>query len=125
MANMETSIKHKNLCIVAIVFLSIFMSFMEISLNVQGKEVSDQSQLTWDFVFLVLTIIWAWNDTKQSNVPHTTFDFGIWFYIFWPIMFPWYLIKTRGFEGLLMLLGFLFLWLGPWFFGYVAYVHYA
>jgi len=103
-------------------FLSFCMGFIEVRLNLQEEVVSDATQTLWAGVFVLLSIFWAYYDAEREDFDKP-FDFGFLVYVFWPVAFPWYLIKTRGTEGVLVLIGFITLWLGPWFAGLLAYVY--
>lgn len=116
--------KSNNLYVFALIFLAICVSTIEILLNLQGKEVSGFTQSMWGFVFVALTILWAYYDVETEDFIKP-FDFGFLIYIFWPIAFPWYLLKTRGIEGVLIYIGFISLWLGPWLAGCVTYIYFT
>ncbi len=110
--------------IITLLILSLFLSKVEILLNIQEKELSSSTQAAWDVIFFISTIFWAYNDAGRKDFERP-FDFGLFIYVFWPIVFPWYLIKTRGIEGILLFLGFIALWLCPWLSGLVAYVYFT
>lgn len=116
-------VKKKHLTLITLIFLSICMGFVEVLLNARGDVVSDSTQTLWGGIFLILTIIWATADAEKSNFykPH---DFGFLMYIFWPIAMPYYLISTRGLEGVVVYVGFWGICLGPWLAGLVAYTYF-
>jgi len=116
--------RNKNLYIYALVVLSICLGIIEVLLNLQGKEVSESTQSIWGVVFFLLSILWAYYDADRSDF-EKPFDFGFLVYVFWPVAFPWYLVKTRGAEGMLLFIGFISIWLGPWVAGLVAYVYFT
>ena len=87
-------------------------------------EVSQTTNSIWGGIFILLTILWVYYDADRPDFKKP-FDFGFLVYIFWPIALPWYLITTRGLEGILIFFGFISLWLGPWLAGLVAYVYYT
>ena len=91
-------------------------------MNRQGEVVSDATQTLWAFIFIVLSIMWAIEDSKATHF-EKPFDFDFLMYIFWPIAFPYYLVSTRGIEGVTQFLGFLLIWCGPWLAGLIAYVY--
>ncbi len=114
----------RNLIIYGLLALSLGMGALEVMLNIRGEVVSDSTQSTWGFVFVVLSIMWAYADSKQRQF-HKPFEFGFVAYVLWPLVFPWYLVTTRGIEGAVLFFGFLLLWLGPWLAGLVAYVYFT
>ena len=100
------------------------MGVIEVLLILQGKEVSESTLSAWGLVSVILSILWAYYDADRNDFKKP-FDFGFLVYVFWPVAFPWYLVKTRGVEGLLLFLGFISLWLSPWLSGLVAYVYFT
>jgi hypothetical protein len=116
--------KNTKLYIYLLMVLSFLLVVIEVALNLQGKSVSNSTNSVWSLMFFVTTIFWAYYDADREDF-NKPFDFGLFIYIFWPVAFPWYLLKTRGTDGSLMLLGFLVLWLGPWLAGLVTYVYFS
>ena len=116
--------KATTLTIIALLIMSFFLCVIEVLLNLQEKEISTSTQATWGVIFLFLTIFWAYYDADREDF-EKPFDFGFFIYAFWYVAFPWYLVKTRGIEGILLYIGFLAIWLAPWFSGLVAYVYYT
>ena len=112
----------KNLIILALILFAIGIGTVEVLLNSKGEVVSDATQSLWGIIFIVLNIMWAIADT-ESNDFEKPFDFGFLMYIFWPIAFPYYLFATRGIEGIVLFIGFVSIWLGPWLAGIVAYTY--
>lgn len=112
----------KNLSISTLILLAISMAAVEVFLNSSGEVVSDSTQSLWGLVFLIVTIVWAMADS-DINEFEKPFDFGFLMYIFWPVYLPYYLISTRGIEGIVLFFGFMGIWLGPWLAGLVAYTY--
>ncbi len=100
------------------------MGLLEIWANLRGEVVSAGTQSLWGIVYVVLSIMWSYADSKQRQF-HKPYEFGFVAYVLWPVVFPWYLVTTRGVEGVVLFLGFLALWLIPWLAGLVAYVYFA
>ena len=100
------------------------MFVAEITLNIREDYLSDATQAAWGIIFILLSIFWAYYDAKESNFDGP-FEFGFLVYIFWPVALPWYLVTTRGLEGVFVLLGLIALWIGPWLSGVVAYFYWA
>jgi len=100
------------------------MCILEVILNLAGTDVSNSITLFWDGVFVICTVLWVKYDAKERGFIRP-FDFDFLVYVLWPVAFPWYLIKTRGLEGLVLLFGFLWVLLIPWLSGLIAYVYYT
>jgi hypothetical protein len=54
---------------------------------------------------------WLRTDSHRRNVL-SVYDLGLFLYLAWPIVMPYYLVKTRGAKGLLIILGFVVAYVG-------------
>jgi len=99
------------------------MTYVEIILNAKGETVSNTTQTLWAGIFIIMSIIWAVADA-ETNSFEKPFDFDFLMYIFWPVALPYYLISTRGLEGIILFFGFINILLGPWLAGLVAYTYF-
>src|ERR1041385_8865380 len=54
---------------------------------------------------------WLRSDSRKRNVEEI-YDLGLFLIIAWPIVVPYYLLKTRGAKGLLVIFGFIAAYLG-------------
>src|ERR671916_777770 len=54
---------------------------------------------------------WLRNDSRERGVGWVL-DMGLFLYIAWPLIMPYYLIKTRGAKGLLAILTFVAAYVG-------------
>lgn len=99
-------------------------SFVQISLNLQQQEVSATTDTIWAFAFAILVAIWALKEPKQSEF-EAPFEFGAFLYFFWPVVLPYYLMKTRGTEGLVLFFGFVAIYAAPFTSGLIAYAYYS
>ena len=109
---------------VTLLIISLLMSIVDVALNLQGREVSELTYVIWNFIFFISTVLWVKYDAQKNHFPRP-FEFDFLVYLFWPVAFPWYLIKTRGIEGILLLSGFIALFLAPWVSGLIVYVYFA
>jgi len=71
----------------------------------RGMEVPGALVLLGYLAFTSLLGYWVQKDTGRSGVWHV-FDLGFLMYLLWPVMVPYYLLKTRGAKGLLPVLWF-------------------
>jgi hypothetical protein len=78
-------------------------------------------QLMYAFGFLWLIGWWLVRDSRKRGVD-LVLDVGLFLYIAWPLVMPYYLLKTRGAKGLFVILGFLGVYLGGAVVGAVFYV---
>lgn len=114
----------KSLYLYALLVLAVGMAVVEIVAGLDGVEASSGTQLLYGIIVLVLTALWASEDSKHTGFDKP-FEFGFLIYIFWPVLLPWYLYSTRKADGLVMFLGILAIFLGPWLIGTAIYVYYA
>src|SRR6266446_1080062 len=54
---------------------------------------------------------WLRTDSRKRGVA-AVYDLGFFLYIAWPVVMPYYLVKTRGAKGLLVILGFVATYFG-------------
>jgi hypothetical protein len=54
---------------------------------------------------------WLRTDSRRRGVL-SVYDLGLILYLAWPIVMPYYLVKTRGAKGLLVILGFVVAYVG-------------
>lgn len=114
----------KSWYLVLLLLLSMGMASVETLSALKGFETESSTQLLWSITFLVLTIFWVMEDLKVNDF-EKPFEFGFLLYILWPITFPWYLISTRGIDGIIFFVGFVSIYLGPWLSGLLAYVYFT
>lgn len=77
------------------------------------------------FIFLI-GMLWAvgwWlrTDSRRQGVL-TVYDLGFFLYLAWPLIMPYYLVRTRGAKGLLVMLGFVAVYVGAGIVGVVLSV---
>ncbi len=48
---------------------------------------------------------WLRRDSRPQSIPYV-YDMGMFLYFLWPFIMPYYLLKTRGTRGLLVIVGF-------------------
>ena len=112
------------LTIIAMLVMSLVLCVLEILLNLQEKFISESTEVAWSIIFFISSIYWAYYDADREDF-EKPFDFGFFVYVFWWVLFPWYLIKTRGIDGVLLYLGFIAIWIAPWVSGLVAYAYFT
>ena len=64
---------------------------------------------------------WLRTDRRRRGVL-SVYDLGFFLYLAWPIVMPYYLIKTRGAKGLLVMLGFVAAYVGAAIIGIILSV---
>jgi hypothetical protein len=54
---------------------------------------------------------WMRRDSQRRGIAWV-YDMGMFLYMLWPFIMPYYLLKTRGVRGLLVILGFAVAYIG-------------
>ena len=67
---------------------------------------------------------WLRSDSRKRGVPWV-YDLGFFLCIAWPVVMPYYLVKTRGAKGLLVILGFVAAYVGAALAGIIISVTFA
>jgi len=62
---------------------------------------------------------WLRMDSRRRGVL-SVYDLGFFLYLAWPLVMPYYLLKTRGARGLLVILGFGVVYVGAAILGMVT-----
>ena len=107
-----------------LILISCLYSFGQIVLNLNNEIVSDSTDTLWYLIFSVIVAVWV-NKEPEKVKFEAPFEFGAFVYFAWPLILPYYLVKTRGYEGVLVFIGFLGLYLMPFLSGLVAFVYLA
>src|SRR6266566_9173110 len=64
---------------------------------------------------------WLRTDSRKRGVV-SVYDLGFFLFIAWPLVMPYYLVKTRGAKGLLVILGFIGAYVGATIVGIILSV---
>ena len=70
--------------------------------------------------FLWIIGWWLRRDSPKRSIARI-YDIGMFLYVAWPFIMPYYLLKTRGGRGLLVILGFVGAYLGAVLVGITFY----
>ena len=78
-----------------------------------GSQVEPPPGLTLIYAVALLWIIgwWLRRDSQKHGVPWL-YDMGFFLVVAWPFIIPYYLVKSRGAKGLLVILGFVGAYVG-------------
>jgi hypothetical protein len=71
--------------------------------------------------FLWIVGWWMRYDSRRRGIGWV-YDMGLFLYVLWPLVMAYYLVKSRGVRGLLVVLGFLVTYVGAYMFGALAAV---
>ena len=104
--------------------LYIFLTVTQIISGVYlASELEPPPSFTLLYALGFLWVIgwWLLRDSRERSV-EWVLDMGLFLYIAWPLIMPYYLLKTRGVKGLLVILGFIGVYLGALVAGVALYV---
>ncbi|MBC8031397.1 MAG: hypothetical protein H7Z16_14905 [Pyrinomonadaceae bacterium] len=104
--------------------LYIFVALTQVAQGVYlASDFEPNPALTLLYTFGFIWIIgwWLMTDSRKREVKWV-FDMGLFLYLAWPFVMPYYLIKTRGARGLLVILGFVGAYVGSLILGATLYV---
>jgi hypothetical protein len=76
---------------------------------------SSDFERLWGAVFALLLAAWVDDDSRgRQDVQLPSFDLGMFVFLIWILVLPWYLLRTRGRKGWLWIAGlFALAFLGP------------
>jgi len=103
----------------------LLYTFVVITQFAYGAYLGAQLQFPEAVTFLfAIGLVWAvgwWlrTDSRQRGVL-SVYDLGFFVYLAWPVVMPYYLIKTRGAKGLLIMLGLVAAYVGAALIGMIV-----
>ena len=72
----------------------------------EGLEPSQSVEILWTWSLSLLVVWWVRNDYYRSRY-WPCFEYETFMFAGWLLLFPHYLVRTRGARGLLIFLGFM------------------
>ncbi len=85
-------------------------------------EPSEGLSVLFDFIFVVLVVLWVDADAKDHPEIYRPFEYGYLLLLFWLPYLPYYLWRTRGARGMVLFGAFLGLFWMPYVIESVVYV---
>jgi hypothetical protein len=87
----------------------------------RGVDPPGSYRLLYALAFLWLFGWWLQQDSRQHRFKWV-YDLGLFLYIAWPVIIPYYLFKTRGVKAFLTILTFLAVYVGTYIMGMMVYL---
>ena len=108
--------KTKTYCLALLIGFSLMFAAYEAALYWHNL-IAPESLVLWgQLLFVVLLVMWVDADSKDQPNVYRPYEYGFLVFLFWVPYLPYYLWRTRGPSGLLVLCGLLSLF----FLGYIA-----
>jgi hypothetical protein len=77
---------------------AVFCSLVSVLYVVTASEPSPIVELMLSFGPLLAVIMWLQKDARRTGVG-SVHDWGYFLLVAWPVVIPWYALKTRGRSG--------------------------
>ena len=97
-----------------LLLFSIVMALSFSAYLASGLIPSEAFQIVASSTWTVLLAMWVIGDARRrKRTP--CLDFGMFCYLFSPLVVPWYCFSSRGWRGAVTLIALVVLWLMPYF----------
>ena len=116
--------KNKSIYILTLAAIAASYSVLEVLLVKKGIYSSSGTATLWTIVFAILVAFWTQADAKERKI-EPPYEYSFFVFLFWPVVLPYHLFKTRGIEGLVQFFGFVALAFLPSISGLYTYVYFA
>lgn len=78
-----------------------------------GIEGSGLSQLLWRWGTALLLVWWVQADARETKY-RPCYEYSAFMFFGWPLLLPYYLLRTRGIRGVFLMGFFFMLFFAPW-----------
>ena len=92
-------------CNIALLLVTAIYTVGRAILDLHGVTPSQGVDLAWSFVFRMILVGWVYFD-RRANGFVAPFEFDAFLFFAWIFVLPYYLLRTRGRRGLVLLVGF-------------------
>jgi len=104
-------------------FYAFVVIFQFASGAYRGAQLQFPEGMTLIYGAVILWAVGWWLSTDSSRRGVlAVYDIGFFLYLAWPLVMPYYLLKTRGAKGLLVILGFVVAYAGAAIVGMICSV---
>lgn len=102
--------KKANIYMLALIAAATLLSIHSLILGIREISPTELFPGFWMFLVALMAALWCDADRYSRNWPY---EFGYFVFLFWPVVLPYYLVKTRKINGFFMFVGFLCLVIAP------------
>lgn len=78
-----------------------------------GIEGSGLSELLWRWGTPLLLVWWVQADSRETEY-RPCYEYSAFMFFGWPLLLPYYLLRTRGIRGFFLMGFFFMLFFAPW-----------
>jgi len=114
--------RSKTWLVLTLVAVSVLVATYEAVLYWFDVEPTGSVLSVWNFVFVILLVLWVDADSKDYPQIYRPFEYGYLVLLLWILYLPYYLWLTRGVAGLLLLGGLVTLYSLGYLLQWVIYV---
>jgi hypothetical protein len=100
------TLTRQNALILALVAGSVLVGIHDALFYWREVEPSSRVSALWPMVFVFLLVLWVDEDSRHHPEIARPFDFGFLVFLFWLPYLPYYLWRTRGATGVLLVIAF-------------------
>ena len=94
-----------------LVILSVSVGICQAYLFSHGAVTDSRPAVLWGLMFSLILAMWVEADSRSRPEIYRPHSLGFFVMFFWLAYLPYYLVRTRKLAGVLLLLGFLSLYL--------------
>jgi CDP-diglyceride synthetase len=110
--------------VLGLLFASLAYASLEVVAALKDQATSGETNLIWSVSFALIVALWTSNDAKDKKL-YKPYEYSYFVFLFWPLVLPYHLAKTRGTDGLLVFMGVVLLYMLPFFSGLVAWAYFT
>jgi hypothetical protein len=86
--------------------LGVVVALYQAAMFRLGHETSAEFEAAWGYALPFLLALWVEEDSRgRSEIYRPSFDHGLFMYLAWIFYLPYYLLRTRGRNGWLWIVG--------------------
>ena len=86
--------------------MNVLVALYQATAYYHGYQPSEDFQKVWAYVFVFLLAFWVDEDSRgRAEIYRPSFDIGFFMMLIWVLYLPYYLVRTRGSQGWVWIVG--------------------